>query len=212
MLNVNKKLKKSRRKFLKLVAAHRLGQYEVGAEGYEAADLLAEEDAQYKIFVKNSFWSQREVRPQKKREDNSKSLIFFALDLITRYRDPEKIWKRVRGLDYLHSVGTHQSEVVARIIGVGGWEKLCELAAAEDPRRARREVESTDEDEWEQEDESDDDELVESLSVLVQPELAEAAREVAEGRKVKAILRRLPGDDLEFEALKILPVRAKRSA
>ena len=42
MLNVSKKLKKSRRKFLKLVAAHRLGQDQVGAEGYEAADLLAE--------------------------------------------------------------------------------------------------------------------------------------------------------------------------
>jgi hypothetical protein len=209
MINIKKKLKKSRQKFLELRKAHRIGQYETGAEAYEIADILSVDDEQYEWFANKSFWSQREVRPQSAREENRKSLIFFALDLITRYKDPGKIWKRVRGLDYLSQIGTRQSRVVGKIIKVGGWENLAKLAAAKDPRRARREVEPTDEDESEQEDESDV-ESVESLSVLVQPELAEAAREVAEGRKVKVVIRRLPGDDLEFVALRILPVKAKQ--
>jgi hypothetical protein len=209
LTNLMKRLEKLYRRFFKWRKGHRQESYEFAAEVYQIADLLTEDNESYRMFVKHSFWPKRKDRPARRRRENPKSLIFFTMDFMTQYRDPEKIYKKVRGLEYLQKLETPACEVVEKVVEAGGWEKLYGLAVADDPRRAKpKPVEVND---WGKMNENADDESTESLSILVKPELVEAAREVEEGSKLKAILRRLSGE-LEFEVVKIVPLKAGQKA
>jgi hypothetical protein len=183
----------------------------------------------YKQFVKHDFWADRSVKPHRERAKNAKGLIYYVIDFVTQpgLENSKLAWKRGRVLEFLLEAGIAPRDIASGIRDAGGIEKLCKLAAAEDPRRgipksgaearkadAKGETASEDsssgtlDDNDRGEDADGSSVSVKTLLVLADAKMSRKAEKIGEGQawvKIRGL-----GEGLKFEALKL--VRGSRRA
>ena len=187
----------------KLEAGYHRELYEVLSTAYAIAWHLERNRGEWREFIREDFFIifKKKPTPQK----TFLFVLYFVFDATTKPRQ-DRAWKYARALEYYHREGVPSAKVAEKLKLDGGVEAVCTKAIEEDPRRLKPEI-TTDDDDFFDVGEPAEEDAKFVLEVEMEDDEGELVLGLAEGRKARITVERVPGND---HWKRIVATRVKR--